>query len=167
MRARRLGLVLLGLASVGAVALAAGPRAGLLVAIGIGVLVLVLAATVLSVVFATRAAMAGARDVVEVLHYVGAEHGFIAGEFQRHFLMVGLRGGAIGGGAALAMFLALLVNFSLRDDTPEADQIHALFGAFTMGPAGYLGAFGVVFMIAILTAGTSRLTVRRFLADQK
>ncbi|MCB1359779.1 MAG: YeeE/YedE family protein [Rhodobacter sp.] len=36
MRARRLGLVLLGLASVGAVALAAGPRAGLLVAIGIG-----------------------------------------------------------------------------------------------------------------------------------
>ena len=36
MTARRLAMTLLGLAVVGAVALAAGPRSGLLVAIGIG-----------------------------------------------------------------------------------------------------------------------------------
>jgi hypothetical protein len=44
--------------------------------------------------------MAGNRDVVSVLHFVGAEDGYIAREFQRHFLLLGLRGGLIGAGAA-------------------------------------------------------------------
>ena len=53
-----------------------------------------LAATVLSVIFATRGAMATNRPIVEVLHFIGAKSGFIAGQFQRHFLMLGLEGGA-------------------------------------------------------------------------
>ena len=68
-----------------------------LVALGLGVLGLVLAATVLSVMFATRGAMATNRPIIEVLHFVGARDGFVAGEFQRHFLMLGLKGGVIGG----------------------------------------------------------------------
>ena len=44
--------------------------------------------------------MAGNKDVVEVLHFVGAHDSFIANEFQRHFLWLGLKGGLIGGGAA-------------------------------------------------------------------
>ena len=71
---------------------------------GIGVLVLVLVATVLSVTFATRAAMATNRPVIEVLHLIGAKDNFIAGHFQRHFLQLGLKGGLIGGGSALALF---------------------------------------------------------------
>ena len=53
---------------------------------GIAVLTLVLIATVLSVMFATRGAMAANRTVIEVLHFIGAKNGFIAGHFQRHFL---------------------------------------------------------------------------------
>ena len=68
---------------------------------GVCVLILMLAATMLSVAFATRGAMATNRPIVEVLHFVGAKHGFIAGQFQRHFLILGLEGGAIGGGAAV------------------------------------------------------------------
>ena len=45
---------------------------------GIGVLLLMLAATVLSVIFATRGAMATNRPIVEVLHFIGAKSGFIA-----------------------------------------------------------------------------------------
>jgi len=37
--------------------------------------------------------MAGNRDVVEVLHFVGAHDSFIASEFQRHFMWLGLKGG--------------------------------------------------------------------------
>ena len=44
---------------------------------GIAVLLLVLAATVLSVTFATRAAMASNRPVIEVLHLIGAKDNFI------------------------------------------------------------------------------------------
>src|SRR5208282_2334251 len=74
------------------------------VAAGVVVFALVLAVTVLSVTFATRGAMATNRPIVEVLHYVGATDGFIAGQFQRHFLMLGFKGGAIGGGAAILLF---------------------------------------------------------------
>src|SRR5256885_9420003 len=65
---------------------------------GIGLVILMLVATVLSVIFATRGAMATNRPIVEVLHFIGAKSGFIAGQFQRHFLMLGLQGGVIGGG---------------------------------------------------------------------
>ena len=66
---------------------------------GIAVLGLVLSATILSVAFATRGAMASNRPIVEVLHFVGAKDAYIAAQFQRHFLTLGLKGGAIGGGA--------------------------------------------------------------------
>ena len=61
---------------------------------GLAVLGLVLVATVLSVTFATRGTMAANRPIIEVLHYVGATDGFIGRQFQRHFLMLGLKGGA-------------------------------------------------------------------------
>ena len=76
--------------------------AGTAVAAGVGILILVIAATMLSVTFATRGAMATNKPVIEVLHFVGAKNGFIAGHFQRHFLLLGLQGGAIGGGIAIA-----------------------------------------------------------------
>ena len=59
-----------------------------------------------TVAFATRGAMASNRTIVEVLHFVGAKDSYIARQFQSHFLTLGLKGGALGGGAAL-VFLAL------------------------------------------------------------
>ena len=79
---------------------------------GIGVLALVIVATMLSVMFATRGAMATNRPIIEVLHFVGAKDDFIAAQFQRHFLQLGLKGGAIGGGGAMALFV--LAELSCR-----------------------------------------------------
>src|SRR3981081_1524595 len=47
---------------------------------GVGILILVIAATIISVSFATRGAMAANRPIVEVLHFVGAGDRFIAGD---------------------------------------------------------------------------------------
>ena len=58
-------------------------RAAILVAAG--VLALVLIATVLSVTFATRAAMATNRPVIEVLHLIGAKNSFIAESLSTAF----------------------------------------------------------------------------------
>jgi cell division transport system permease protein len=132
--------------------------AGTMVVAGFGVVVLMLVAMVLSVVFATRAAMAGNRDVIEVLHFVGAEDRFIAAEFQRHFLELGLVGGAIGGAAAIVTFLVVDAATRVRGDA-LADQAHALFGGFSVGWSGHLGAVAVVALVAVLTAVTSRFTV--------
>ncbi|AWC22271.1 ABC transporter permease [Aminobacter sp. P9b] len=135
------------------------------VTIGTGVLVLMLAATVLSVVFATRGAMAGNGHIIEVLHFVGAEARFIASEFRRHFLLTGMKGAAAGGAAAVIVFIIFSWWSSRNLATPEADQATALFGNFAIGANGYLGVAVIVAVIGGLTAATSHFTVVRYLGD--
>ena len=135
------------------------------VTIGMSVLALMLAATVLSVVFATRGAMAGNGHIIEVLHFVGAEAGFIAGEFRRHFLLTGMKGAAAGGAAAMAVFIAFSWWSSRNMATPEADQATALFGNFAIGSSGYAGVALIVLVVGALTAATSHLTVVSYLGD--
>ncbi|MCR4282401.1 MAG: ABC transporter permease [Bauldia sp.] len=132
---------------------------------GLTILVLVFTATVLCVIFATRGAMASNNVVVAVLHICGAEDGFIAREFQRHFLLLGLRGGLLG--AALAGLLFAILGFIVVPSIAgaDSDQVSALFGRFAVGPVGYFGALGIAFLIAVMTALTSRLTVYQHLAD--
>ncbi len=132
-------------------------------AIGIGILILMLAATVLSVTFATRGAMATNKIVIEVLHFVGAKNGFIAGHFQRHFLMLGLQGGAIGGGAAMLLFLLASGISRWFAGSAGGDQTSAMFGSFSIGMSGYIAVLGQVVLIAVVTALTSRQTVNRTL----
>jgi cell division transport system permease protein len=133
------------------------------VAVGIGILALMLAATVLSVSFATRGAMATNRPVIEVLHFIGARNGFIAGHFQRHFLVLGLQGGIVGGGAAILLFgLAELLGRWFGGSAAGA-QATALFGTFSIGATGYGAVLGIVVLIALVTAFTSRHTVNRTL----
>ena len=135
------------------------------VAAGLGILALVVAATMLSVAFATRGAMAANRPVIEVLHFVGARDGFIAGQFQRHFLWLGLKGGVIGGVAAMLLFAIAGFLADWFKGTPTEEQLGALFGGFGLGAAGYGAIAGLVVLIAVVTAGTSRLTVYRTLAS--
>ncbi|MFE1603186.1 cell division protein FtsX [Methylobacterium sp. ID0610] len=133
------------------------------VGVGVGIVALVLLATGLAVTFATRGAMAGNREVVEVLHFVGADDDFIAREFQRRFFRLGLRGGAIGAAAALGV-LALggtLARFWRA--SPAGDEIEALFGGFEIGWRGYASVVLIGVIASIVTGIVSRVTVRRFL----
>jgi cell division transport system permease protein len=126
---------------------------------GLGIFGLVLAATVLSVAFATRGAMSSNRPIVEVLHFVGAKEAYIASQFQRHFLVLGLKGGIIGGLAAMA-FLALTGPLAdLFVGTAGEAQATAVFGTFSIGPLGYALVAGEVLLIAVITAFTSRRVV--------
>ena len=130
---------------------------------GIGVLGLMLAATVLSVIFATRGAMATNRPIVEVLHFIGAKSAFIAGQFQRHFLMLGLEGGLIGGGLAMLLFGAAGIAARMSAGTPGGDQVATLFGNFALGWDGYLAILMQILLVAVVTALASRQTVNRTL----
>jgi cell division transport system permease protein len=137
--------------------------AGTAVALGICILVLMFAATMLSVTFATRGAMATNKPVIEVLHFVGAKNGFIARHFQHHFLILGLQGGAIGGGAAIVLFVLASVLSRWFDGTAGGDQASALFGSFSIGFIGYAAVLAQVVLIAGVTALTSRHTVNNTL----
>lgn len=137
--------------------------AGTAIAGGIAIFVLVLAATVLSVAFATRGAMAANRHIVEVLHFIGAKNSFISGQFQGHFLVLGLKGGGIGGGAALVILAVAGLFGDWFLGTAAGDQSAALFGTFSIGATGYLAVIGQVILIAAVTAGTSRQVVNQTL----
>ena len=133
------------------------------VTIGMAVLALMLSATALTVIFATRGAMAGNGHVIEVLHFVGAKASFIARQFRRHFLLAGSRGAAVGGIAAIIVFVLFSWWSSRNIGTPEGDQATALFGDFAIGLSGYLGVGLVVLLIAALTAATTHVTVIAYL----
>jgi cell division transport system permease protein len=138
---------------------------GATVLAGIGILVLVIAATIISVSFATRGAMAANRPIVEVLHFVGAGDRYIASHFLRHFLRLGLEGGLIGGGAAMLAFGFSESIAAWFSGTPVGDQFAALLGTFSLPPSGYLALAVQAVAIAAITAWASRRTLFATLDD--
>jgi cell division transport system permease protein len=131
------------------------------VVLGVGLVSLVFCATVLSVVFATRAAIASNRPVIEVLHLIGAEDGFIARHFQQHFLRLGFKGGLIGGGIAMALFALAELTSGWFIGAAAGEQFSALFGSASIGVPGYLAMLAQAGVIACVTAATSHRTVKR------
>jgi cell division transport system permease protein len=132
---------------------------------GVGILILVIAATIISVSFATRGAMAANRPIVEVLHFVGAGDRYIADRFFKHFLLLGLEGGLIGGGVAMLGFGFSESIAGWFSGTPVGDQFAALLGTFSLRPSGYLVLAAQAVVIAAVTAWASRRTLFATLDD--
>ncbi|NGP16362.1 cell division protein FtsX [Devosia aurantiaca] len=139
--------------------------AGTVVISGLLILGLIGVATVLAIVFATRGAMASNREIVDVLHFIGASNKFIAGAFQGRFLSIGLQGGILG--ALLAILFFLVIGTAANSVLPSeaTAQVGVLFGDFLLGWTGLVFILAVVPVIAVLTAVTSRTTVRRYLSE--
>jgi cell division transport system permease protein len=132
---------------------------------GLGILALVIIATIISVSFATRGAMAANRPIVEVLHFVGAGDRYIANRFLRHFLRLGLEGGVIGGGAAMLVFGFSESIAGWFSGTPVGDQFAALLGTFSLRPSGYIVLAIQAVLIGAITAVASRQTLFATLND--
>ncbi|MCS6758142.1 MAG: ABC transporter permease [Candidatus Devosia euplotis] len=139
--------------------------AGTIVLSGLLALLLIGAATVLAIIFATRGAMATNREIVDVLHYIGASNKFIAGEFQGRFLSIGLQGGLLGTMAALLFFVLVGAIAGNMLSSEAGAQVGVLFGRFALSFDGLACIAAVIPVIAALTAITSRHTVRRYLAQ--
>jgi cell division transport system permease protein len=135
-----------------------------LVVIGVVILALVLVATGLAVVFATRGAMAGTAHIIDVLHLVGAEDAYIAREFQRHFLRLGLKGGLVGAVLAMLFYLFMAISSSRFATTPGAEQVETLFGRFSLPGAGYVSVLAIGLVVSVVAAVVSRATVYRTLS---
>jgi len=85
-------------------------RAGLMARIAaLGAAALITAAAAAVIAFATRAGLAARRDLVNVLHFAGAEDRFIAGLFQVRFARMAALAGLLGAGAAAMIATAARV----------------------------------------------------------
>jgi cell division transport system permease protein len=131
---------------------------------GLAVLGLVAAATIAVIVSATRSAMATNREIIEVLHFVGANERFISREFERHFLGLGIRAGLMGALAAAIAFLLLpVLTHMLGGGIVTTAETERLIGSGELDIAGYFLCILVVFVVAGLCMITSRLGVIRVL----
>lgn len=131
---------------------------------GIAVLGLVAVATIAAIISATRSAMASNRAIIEVLHFVGANERFISGEFERHFLGLGVRAGLMGAvAAALAFLLLPFAMHLLGGGVVTEAETRRLLGSGELDLGGYLLCALVVVVVAGLCMITSRLGVVRVL----
>jgi len=71
-----------------------------------GILALIALATAATVSFATRAGLHAHREIVELLHQIGAHSGFIAHAFEWHYFVAAFIAGAIGAGLAALLYVA-------------------------------------------------------------
>ena len=127
-------------------------------------LILVAVATIAVIISATRSAMASNREVIEVLHFVGANEQFISSEFSRHFLGLGVRASLVGAFAAAIAFLLLpFLMYLLGGGAVTEAETRRLLGSAELDLGGYLLLLLVVVVIAGLCMVTSRLGVIRVL----
>jgi cell division transport system permease protein len=119
----------------------------------LGLLLLIGAVAVLTVVFVSRAGLAAHRRVIEVLHLIGAHDGYIAGQFQRHAFTRGLLGGMLGALAGGLVFEAA------RRLLPEPAA-----AGFGLGPLQWAGLVLLPLAAALLAMVTARYTVLAALA---
>ena len=131
---------------------------------GLVILLLFAVALSLTVFFATRAAVADCRQIIEVLHFVGAEDRFIMREFQRHFFIFGLKGGLQGGVAACLSWLALGLGAQFLRTHVAFMQVSNLIAHLNIGLESYVGVLIVIGFVTLATMVTARLVVRSCLA---
>jgi cell division transport system permease protein len=120
------------------------------------VLGLVAAAAVITVIFVTRTGLAVHRQVIELLHLIGAHDSYVAAQFQRHAMRLGLLGGVIGLALALVTLLLLSQIIGVPDSAvvPKVDL--------------HIWQWALLLLLPAITAGiatlTARVTVLRTLA---
>ncbi|HAH08608.1 MAG TPA: hypothetical protein DCL54_18055 [Alphaproteobacteria bacterium] len=128
-------------------------------ALGVGwaVLGLITLATLAVIVFATQAGLNVHRDIVEVVHMIGAKDVFIAREYERHFLWLGLRGGLIG----LMLSLVTLMGAAWIWDRAAGPGSSAFTPHIMASPWHLLWLILVPLASAAIATLTARMTVLR------
>ncbi|MEM0908092.1 MAG: ABC transporter permease [Pseudomonadota bacterium] len=130
----------------------------------VGILGLMLVATTIAVVFATRATIAANSATIEVLYVLGAEDRFIERAFRRRFVLIGLRGALLGVAIAAVPFAALEI-YSLLGGVGASAQADALFGRPRIGAVGFAALFAIAGLIALTVGLTTRKAVRHQLKE--
>ncbi|MFB0951362.1 MAG: FtsX-like permease family protein [Rhodospirillales bacterium] len=124
--------------------------------IAMAILVFIALATMGTVIFTTRTGLSIHKEAIEVLHLIGAQDSYIAGQFAARAMMLGLKGGLIG--MALGLPALYLVG-TLAESLEEAALPDLSFGPIEWA------IFAIIpLCVAGLAMTTARSTVLRSLA---
>ena len=137
-----------------------------LVWLGVGVLILITASAIALVIFASRTALDANRQVVEVLHLVGASDPFIARQVQWQFLRAGLQSGLAGVLVGMATFVLLGISSGGPASSGLADASYGLLiGAPEVTSVTYLLFLLVPIVATFLCLVAARLAILRILSN--
>jgi cell division transport system permease protein len=115
------------------------------------------------VVFAARSVLAANREVVEVLHLVGAKDGYIARQIDQRFLSTGLVSGCAGVALAILTFFALsLTGNSAENGVAQASR-SLLFAPGTASLWTYAILLSVPLAATAIAVISAKLTLMRML----
>ena len=120
------------------------------------VLLFICLATTGTVIFTTRTGLAVHREAIEVLHLIGAQDSYIAGQFAGRAMLLGLKGGLIG----MALGLPALAAVGFLAEGLEGAALPNL----AFGPVEWLMFIAIPLAVAFLAMATARATVLRSLA---
>jgi cell division transport system permease protein len=124
------------------------------------VIILVGATTLAIIVFATHAAMSGNREIIEVLHLVGATESYIAYQIQKRFFALGLISGLIGTGFAILTFLALnSLSGAVAAGSFTGAPSSLMFGPLSLDFSSYMLFFLIPVAASVIGVITSRVIV--------
>lgn len=120
------------------------------------VVLLVGLSAVIMVVFVTRMGLAVHYQIVELLHLIGAQDGYIAREFQLHALKLGFYGGLVG------VTFAGITIVGISQLLGRADT--ALLPELSLQPLEWAVLATLPFAAALVAMLTARITVLRTLS---
>ncbi len=121
-----------------------------------GIVLLIVLATVAIVMFGTKAGLAAHHNTIETLHVIGAKDNLIANAFQRRFVLHGMKGGLLG------LFFAGITMWALGNVASDLGSDVMLSIEFSY--AQLIALFLLPVFSALIAMITARITVRRALA---
>ena len=122
----------------------------------LGIVALIAAGAVATVVFATRSGLAVHYSVIELLHFMGARDAYVARQFQAQAMRLGIRGSVIG--ALVAVVVLLSIGYVARG-------LNAAFlPPLSLSALQWIGLVLVPVAAVLIAMATARLTVLRTLA---
>jgi len=115
------------------------------------IVALICLAAISTIAFTSQTSLIIHRQIIEILHLIGATHRYIAGQFEHHALRLGIRGGILGLGLSL-ITIFFLHFFSHNIDVSLLMHESSFIEMVAVG-------FLVPLIITILMMFSARLTV--------
>lgn len=120
------------------------------------VLAFIALATVGTVVFTTRTGLDIHREAIEVLHLIGAQDSYVAGQFASRAFSLGLKGGVFG------LLLAVPTLLGIGYLAEQMDS--SLLPDITLGPVHWSALAGLPLVVSLIAMVTARMTVMKTLS---
>ncbi|MEE9196048.1 MAG: cell division protein [Alphaproteobacteria bacterium] len=124
--------------------------------IAAGIVFLVSAAAIATVIFVTRAGLSIHHEFIELMHFIGAQDGYVARQFQFQALGLGLSGSIIGFVLAAATLLALGLISAQLQASPMPKM--------SLDLSQWLMLAAIPVIVSLISMITARVTVLKVLA---